>query len=389
MNNVLWLVSWYPNRLDAFDGDFIERHAKAVSGFAKLTVLLVVKDETLKSNQVEIEKQEDQNLVVYRVYYGRSGWGGIVEKLLSLRKYLQLQKKMYRQIVREKAAPSIVHVHVAMKAGILARWLNKNYQVPYIVTEHWTGYNPQSQPNIYSANWLYKRMNKQVLEGATLLIPVSDALGKMVNQYFATVPYQVIPNVVNTGVFYHIPFTAKRFRFIHPSFMNYQKNPEGILAACKIVKDKGYDFELLMLGNKEERLQTISKQYNLQNCVIFEPAVLYPEVAKRMQESSALLLFSRFENLPCVILEAMCCGLPVISSNVGGIQEVISKENGILVESENIAGLANAMIQMIENYSTYNRAEIAAIATVLYNYDKVGKQYAALYHAVLNPAVKF
>jgi hypothetical protein len=48
MNNVLWLVSWYPNRLDAFDGDFIERHAIAVSRFAKLTVLLVVKDEHLK-----------------------------------------------------------------------------------------------------------------------------------------------------------------------------------------------------------------------------------------------------------------------------------------------------------------------------------------------------
>jgi glycosyltransferase involved in cell wall biosynthesis len=44
----------------------------------------------------------------------------------------------------------------------------------------------------------------------------------------------------------------------------------------------------------------------------------------------------------------LCCGLPVISSNVGGIPEVISKENGILVQSENIADLAGAMIQMIE-----------------------------------------
>jgi glycosyltransferase involved in cell wall biosynthesis len=194
---------------------------------------------------------------------------------------------MYRQIVGERGAPSIVHVHVAMKAGILARWLNRKYNVPYVVTEHWTGYNPQSQPNIYTANWLYKRMNKQVLDGAVLLIPVSDALGKMVNQYFATVPYQVIPNAVNTDVFYHTPFLAKRFRFIHPSYMSYQKNPEGILAACKIVKDKGYDFELLMLGSIDERLQTISKQHNLQSCVLFEPAVLYPVVAKRMQESSS------------------------------------------------------------------------------------------------------
>jgi glycosyltransferase involved in cell wall biosynthesis len=102
-----------------------------------------------------------------------------------------------------------------------------------------------------------------------------------------------------------------------------------------------------------------------------------------MQLSSSLLLFSRFENLPCVILEALCCGLPVISSRVGGIPEVIDGENGILVESGNIPDLVTAMIQMIENYAEYNRKLIAEKAIAFFNYNTVGKQYSDIYNTVL------
>ncbi|MEJ7675780.1 MAG: hypothetical protein WKF59_24510 [Chitinophagaceae bacterium] len=44
MSYVLWLVSWYPNKTDAFAGDFIERHAKAVSLNSKLIIIFVTKD---------------------------------------------------------------------------------------------------------------------------------------------------------------------------------------------------------------------------------------------------------------------------------------------------------------------------------------------------------
>jgi glycosyltransferase involved in cell wall biosynthesis len=84
-----------------------------------------------------------------------------------------------------------------------------------------------------------------------------------------------------------------------------------------------------------------------------------------------------------VILEALCCGLPVISSCVGGIPEVIDGENGILVESGNIPDLANAMIQMIENYAEYNRKLIAEKAIAFFNYNTVGKQYSDIYNIVL------
>jgi glycosyltransferase involved in cell wall biosynthesis len=383
MLNVLWLVSWYPNRTDAFIGDFIERHAIAVSSFAKLTVLFIGKDECISDNSFELEIKVNQNLTVYRVYYGRSGFNGPLEQLLSLRKFRMLQKEIFWKIKEECGMPEIVHVHVAMKAGMLARWLKRKFDVPYVITEHWTGYYPESEPNIFNSNSLLKKINKAVLKDAAMFLPVSSDLGKVVNQYFTPIQYTAIPNVVNMDLFFYQPLPNRKFRFIHPSYLNHQKNPEGILLACKILFERGYDFELVLIGNMDENLVKLAGRYGLNEVLIFKGSISYEMVAKEMQLSSSLLLFSRFENLPCVILEALCCGLPVISSRVGGIPEVIDGENGILVESGNIPDLVTAMIQMIENYAEYNRKLIAEKAIAFFNYNTVGKQYSDIYNTVL------
>lgn len=382
--NVLWLASWYPNRLDSFNGDFIERHAHAVSRFVKVTVLLVVKDETIQKNTVEIDKTVSENLTVYRVYYGRSGWPEPVEKILSSKKYIKLQQKIFEQISDESGIPDIVHVQVAMKAGIFAARLKKKYKIPYVVTEHWSGYYKVSKPNIYDMGKLYLALNKFVLRNASMLSPVSKDLGETIIHNFVQLPFTVIPNVVDTNLFFYKPQQPAIFRFIHPSYMNHPKNVEGILAACKIVQDEGYQFQLQMIGNCDESLLALADQMGILNTsVFFESAISYNEVALRMQQSSVLLMFSRYENLPCIVLESLCCGLPVICSRVGGLPEVIDDKNGILVEKGNVQALAAAMIQMMEGYAAYNRKEIAENAGALFNYEVVGNQYIAIYRKIL------
>lgn len=386
MTNVLWLVSWYPSRLDSFTGDFIERHAKAVSKYVQLTVLVILKDEALGVGEVEIEKTVAQNLIVYRVYYGKTTMPLWLESILSIRKYFKLQKKFYRQIKKDIGQPDIVHVHVAMKAGLLALFLKKMYQIPFVVTEHWTGYYPQSAPSIYDSNFIYKKINKAILQKADLFLPVSKHLGQTVNEHFTSVKYQAIPNVVDTDLFfYNAALRLPKFRFIHPSLMNYQKNAEGILHACVKLKERGYDFDLLMVGKDDDKLKSFSAQNGLLNQIVFFiPAVSYATVAQQMQQSSALVLFSRFENLPCVVLEALCCGLPVISSRVGGVAEIVNETNGILVESENVDQLVNAMQLIMDNYVLYDKVSIAKQATDTFNYHSIGKQYFNIYKNILS-----
>ena len=386
MTNVLWLASWYPSRLDWFTGDFIERHAKAVSKYLKITVLVILKDEALNFDEVDIEKTEEGNLTVYRVFYGKTNTPVMMESFLSVRKYFSLQKRLFKQIEKEIGRPDMVHVHVAMKAGMLAIYLKKKFRIPFVVTEHWTGYYPQSKPNIYDSNFIYKSINKLVLQNAGLFLPVSKHLGETVNKFFARVKYEAVPNAVDTNLFfYETALTVPKFRFIHPSVLNYQKNAEGILLACLQLKNKGYDFELLMIGKEDNKLTAFAAENNLLNKnVFFKGAVSYADVAHEMQRSSALLLFSRFENLPCVVLEALCCGLPVISSNVGGVAEVVNEKNGVLVASEDVDQLANAMQSMIDNFQDYDKESIAELAFQAFNYDKVGSQYVAIYKTMIS-----
>jgi len=383
MLNVLWLCSWYPSRVSPTNGDLVERHAMATAPFVNLTVLCVEKDPSLPPGAADIQRTEEHGFTVYRVYYSGSGRGGLLEKLFSFRRYKQLQEQLYRRICNEKGQPEIIHVHVAMKAGLLALSLKRKEQLPYIVTEHWTGYYPQGDPNIYESNWLLKKITKKVLTGAFRFLPVSRALGDTVARYFAGIPFTAVPNVVDTAVFNYQNKAALRFRFLHVSYLNYQKNPEGILAAAALLKERGIDFEIQMTGNTGQHLLPLVKEYGLEQHIIFEDAIPYHDVANRMQHAHSFLLFSRFENLPCVILEALCCGLPVISSRVGGIAEVINSANGLLVESGAISDLANAMQKMIEGYKTFNREQISARAIQQFNYDTIGRVHLGIYDELM------
>lgn len=378
---VLVLPSWYPNKTAPFEGDFIQRHVHAIGLQKKQYVIFVVKDKNgTITNDVTIEQSVTGNITELICYYRPFKTGiGIADKLISHAQYLRVYKKLITAFIKANGLPAVVHVHVALKAGILAKWLKKKFLLPYLVTEHWSGYFPGSKLNIYEANPVLRNSNKTILQQANIIVPVTKNLGETISAYFVPVKYEVIPNVVNTALFYYKPCNPEKFRFIHPSGMDEMKNPAGILKACKLVKEKGYEFELLMLGKIDEVLIKAAADLDISDRVSFIDAIPYEKVAVQMQQSSALLLFSWFESLPCVILEALCCGLPVISSDVGGISEVIDSTNGSLVEAGNVEQLAAAMCGLIDKNAQYNRKDIAFKATEKFNYTTVGKQYVSLY----------
>jgi glycosyltransferase involved in cell wall biosynthesis len=137
-----------------------------------------------------------------------------------------------------------------------------------------------------------------------------------------------------------------------------------------------------MLGWDTPALRELATSLGLDSRITWKGVVSYQQVAAEMQQADALLVFSRYESQGCVILEAHCCGLPVIATSVGGIPEIVSSKDTILVPSEDEDALLDAMQQMMDKRSSYDRAAIANDAQDKFSYRAVGKQFLELYNGL-------
>ncbi len=234
MKKVLWLASWYPNETDPFSGDFIKRQAEAVSIYQPLNVLWVGKYApkyfSEKTERIIVESGTP-NLKEYILYYPAAGNGNsIFSKIKSFLNYFHKNRDFIKQLREKDELPDIVHVQVAMKAGLIALYMKWKYKIPYILTEHWSGYFSNAKDSLFKKPLLTRFLTRMILKNATLVLPVSDSLGNQINQFWAHVPFKKIPNVVDTHFFYPAEVkTTHTFRFIHISSLLYPKNPEGII----------------------------------------------------------------------------------------------------------------------------------------------------------------
>lgn len=376
---ILWLPSWYPSEVDPYNGDFTQRQAKSVALFKKVIVIFLIQDGNLKQRKIEIEKSVEGNLIEHRVYYPVKNHS---PKILKVAKYFWLLTVLFIQIKKQYGLPHLVHINVIGKSALLALILKKIRNIPYFVTENWTGYYSADPGGLHSKGSLMQEFYKTIFKNSSLFIPVSIDLGKRVQQIYPGINYQVVPNVVDTSIFENImPIENKSIkRIVHVSTLGYQKNIEGLITVIKDLAEQRNDFELMLVGPYSPALK---KQFEgdqiLAKKVKLTGNVSYEEVGNYMKVSDFLVMFSRYENLPCVILEALCCGLPVISTGVGGIPEIINKSNGIIIDSEDENALLNALKYMLDHLARYDRKQIADNANEKYNYKSVGQAINKIY----------
>lgn len=376
---ILFLPSWYPSKATPYVGDFIQRHARAAALYNDVYVLHVAKvsDPHLKTPAEEIQREGN---CTEHIIYNRRGLLPVGGKILSIFHYYSLNRKYLDNYIREYGLPDVVHVHVPIKAGLVALWLQRKYKLKFAVTEHYTIYN-DTEPERYSTRpvW-FRHYTRKVVQRCSALIPVSYELGRAINKYVTRKDFQVVPNAVDSARFSYTDPPEGRFRFIHVSNMVPRKNVEGIIDAIALLYRENPNVELLLVGAETDAVKNHALKTGLvDKAIYFKGEVPYEAVAGYMSNAHALVLNSFMENMPCVVLESLCSGRPVVATRVGGTPEVVNGLSGLLVEAGNTPELIQAMKSMMLQYTNYDLRAISRNAIALFSYEKVGAMLTDIY----------
>ncbi len=382
---ILYLASWYPTEMDPFTGDFIQRHARAASLYDEIIVLYVTRVNHLPDNKrIHHQLNTQGKLTEHIIYYRSSKKWKPLDKIISFFTWRRLFYQLAASYLKSTHPPTLAHVQVAMRAGLIALRLKRKYGLPYVLTEHNGIYNnllPQSFGN--QSAW-FRNQTRKVFNQSAGFLTVSKSLANDVNRDVIKKSYQIVYNTVDTRYFFFKPIVESRtkFRFIHVSNIIPLKNVEGIIRAFSNLVKKQDAAELVIVGGYYKAVIDLAETIGLLNrSIFFTDEIPYEQVAEQMQNADAMVLFSDTENMPCVALEALCCGIPVISSAVGGLPEILDEKNGMLVPRGNEALLAGAMDSMIRDYKDFNREQISARAKQLFSYETIGRQLHDSYHS--------
>lgn len=136
-------------------------------------------------------------------------------------------------------------------------------------------------------------------------------------------------------------------RFLSVGRAHYIKGYSYALQTLGLLKKKGVKFTYTIIGGRDEELNYLIHHYQLTSEVNILDRLPISEVKKLYHQSDALLLPSLSEGVANVAIEAMAVGLPVISAQVGGMNELLKdRESGFLFEGRNSLD----MLKAIENY---------------------------------------
>lgn len=382
--HVLYLPRWYPHKYDPMHGLFIERHGIAASAYCNVSVLYVHPDENLKDQKFYIDESWKNKLPAIRIYYKNINTGIIpLDKLINIYRFFSFNQKGIRIIRRKYGKPDVIHVHVLTRHGLIALLSKIFYHIPYVITEHWTRYLPSV--NTFKG-FFRKVLTRIVIKHASAVMPVTENLkNAMVMHGLRNKNYIVIPNVVNMEMFQ--PAAPKETRdikrIIHIScFDNNQKNISGILRVIQKLSEERQDFCCDMIGEgiDFEWLTGYGKELDIKDRFVFFHGLKENEaLADMIKQSDFMVMFSNYENLPVVILESYASGIPVISTDVGGIREHLDKNLGILIRPNDEEQLYNGIKKMLDNNKQYEATRIRQYAEEHFSNEVIGKRLFLVY----------
>lgn len=375
---ILFVTNWYPSKQHPVTAVWAREHAKAAAIYDDVLVLHGAGPDHALERAWKIEQETDEKLKegipVYRVWYRPAPVPQI-----SYLIYLWRMFRAFRHIGREGFRPDIIHVHV-YDAGGPAVLIGKLHGIPVVVSEHFSSFPKKllGRLDIFKA-WLAFRW-------ANMVLPVSHALQKAIEDYGIRARFQVVPNIVDTRLFSpaHTRDDAEAKRILFVGQLTPMKGVTHLLHALAQLRQKRDDWQLDIVGNGDARIEHERLTADLKLCdkVAFHGLKTKAEVAEFMRRAHLFVLPSLCETFSAPAIEALASGIPVLATRCGGPEEFITKEVGCLVPPGDRNSLCEGLDYMLNNLRLYSSKQISQYAIEHFSPEVVGAKLHAVYHSL-------
>jgi colanic acid/amylovoran biosynthesis glycosyltransferase len=263
---------------------------------------------------------------------------------------LRLHQATYIGTRLQKLGVRHVHTHFAGMAARTAFWINKFFGIDYSVTVH---ANDIFVPADFEIGLF------EILSSASAVIAVSDFAANQLRRRFPENAARVhrIYNGIDCAQFKPAQFEPPPL-ILSIGRLISKKGFDALIDACALLRQRGHGFRCEIIGEGPlvgELQARIHRQDLCEHVHLADPKT-QAEIAARLSKATVLALPCRIDpdgamdNLPTVVMEAMASALPVVSTNVGGISEMVRDgETGLLVAQNDPAATADALSRLIND----------------------------------------
>lgn len=283
-----------------------------------------------------------------------------------------------------KHKPDIIHCHFAVPCGLFGLIFKKLFRVSYLLSIH-GGDVPDYVPDTKLFFPILKPLFGSICKNAMAITVSNEGLKNLVIKSFPLVKITIIKHGVTLSDFIlKLKYgTGEKVKFLYVGRFSPEKDVEMLIRAFSFVVKKIVNAKLIMVGDGilAKKVKKMATEICPENSVIFTDWLSSVEVNTKMTESDILILTSRKENLPMVILQAMASGLPIISTKVWGVTELIKDgKGGLLIEVNDEEMLIKKMIHLAQNSDLWKKMGQENLNIVCnYTWDKIAKQYLELF----------
>ena len=271
--------------------------------------------------------------------------------------FLRLYQAVYVGLRLQEMGIHHVHAHFAGMAARTAFWIDKFFPITFSFTAH--------ANDIFAPRKFEISLDKLV-DATRVIVTETDYAAEFLRERFPSRAERIhrVYNGLDLALFSRADFSSVPPLIVAVGRLIAKKGFGDLIGACRLLMERGKSFrcEIIGEGPLEQELHEQIAQLDLQDCVGLPGTKPQHEIRECLATASAFVLPSvvdpdgGMDNLPTVIMEAMAAGLPVVSTVVGGIPEmVIQDETGFLVPSGDVVALADAIERLFDDIGLAQR----------------------------------